>query len=128
MLPVEVKTMCSKKIYIMRGNKDYAGIVSLVDLYYYMRVLKVNSPDGIKTIRLGVVPVVSSTRPHNLTIDRLIFPFVQFIFEGVRGRGTKGDIAIDDVKIYSGRCVPNAGGKCINGYVKMTSVFDPTKL
>jgi len=32
--------------------------------------------------------------------------------EGVRGSGTKGDIAVDDIKLYTGACKPDSGG-CI---------------
>lgn len=34
----------------------------------------------------------------------LLFAFTQVIFEGIRGPGIEGDIAIDDVTLEEGEC------------------------
>ena len=35
--------------------------------------------------------------------------FPQIVFEGIRGSGYRGDIAIDDIKLINGRCQQTAG-------------------
>lgn len=35
-----------------------------------------------------------------------LFPFIQAVFEGIRGRGYRGDIAIDDTEVKNGPCPP----------------------
>jgi len=49
---------------------------------------------------------------YNVLRVTYTFLNLQIILEGVRGSGTKGDIAVDDIKLYTGACKPDSGG-CI---------------
>lgn len=39
-----------------------------------------------------------------MILQHLVFVFPQVIFEGIRGQGIEGDIAIDDVTLEEGEC------------------------
>lgn len=39
--------------------------------------------------------------------DNYFISVFKVVLEAVRGSGVKGDIAVDDIKIYTGKCQPS---------------------
>lgn len=54
-------------------------------------------PEPCPALRLRLVPFVRAE-------PSCLFPPSQVVFEGIRGPGYEGDIAIDDVSITIGKC------------------------
>lgn len=94
----------------VKGPKGSDGVPYCVSFYYHMKGKHIGTLNVLLRVRSLVNTLMWTKSGHQgpnwekAFVDiRPSGPF-QIVFEGIRGSGYEGDIAIDDVSITSGKC------------------------
>ena len=91
--------------YPLLRKRQFASVIDSIDfLYSLMALFLMNGNFSVMRFLSSLLKLALKGKCFSQVI--IFSLFSQAVFEGIRGRGYRGDIAIDDTNVQSGPCPP----------------------